>query len=58
MKYEIRDRWQVVAYVEGSRLGVGLAINDLIKIINLENFENANIDINDINPITSSSSKI
>lgn len=48
MKYEIRDKWQAIAYLEGSKLGAGLTINDLIKIINLETFENANIDIDDL----------
>jgi hypothetical protein len=48
MRYEIRDRWQAIAYIDGSRLGGAVSIKEEILPIDPISFETIHIDLNDL----------
>lgn len=48
MRYEIRDRWQAIAYIEGSRLGGAVSIKEEILPVDPISFEIIHIDLDDL----------
>lgn len=48
LKYEARDRWQAIAYLKDSRLGVGIGIREDITACDPITFETIHIDLNSL----------
>ena len=45
LKYEFRDRWQAIAYIDGSRLGGAISIKEEILPINPISFEIIHVNL-------------
>ena len=48
MDYAIRDRWQAIAYMLGSKLGAGLDISDINRVVSLDSYNSIHLDIDSI----------